>query len=335
MYNITNIIDKGIHLYTFEFKKRSSIIFREFPKFLNIYVENTDFAYLLRRSSWLKNENLTHVKEDFTSDKEVEHLSHASLFLFDDYFGNYLHYFLETFPKLEYFMRIKESIPDLKLIVPDFMWDVSFIKESILLYFDNNMNDVVVLSGSKHYTCDRLLIPSNVYLWPDKGYFSSIIHDSFKTLSNKVTIDDKKEGVYISRQDIVKLGWRHNRHLQNELELIDKIKTKFDYDIIELYDLNMYDKIKVFKSYNNIIQTNGAAMINLLVCQPNTNYHIISHPLYGPWANPILRDSANRLGVNFYDYDYAKLLEDHEPIVGDTNNRPWRLENIDHMLSRL
>ena len=147
-------------------------------------------------------------------------------------------------------------------------------------------------------------------------------------------VNDEKTGVYISRQDTIKLGWWHKRHLVNELELIENIKTDLNYDIVELYYLNLHDKIKVFKTYKNILQTSGAGMINLLACKPLTNFHIISNPLY-KWSDPILKIAANKLNVNFYEYDSAKVIYETEQIVGDESNRPWKLENIEKIISKI
>ena len=57
----------------------------------------------------------------------------------------------------------------------------------------------------------------------------------------------KSNGLYISRQDTVKRGWIHKRIIKNELELIDEIKNKLNYDIVEMMDMTMKEKIQISK----------------------------------------------------------------------------------------
>ena len=147
-------------------------------------------------------------------------------------------------------------------------------------------------------------------------------------LSDKVNEETIKNGVYISRQDTIKKGWWHNRNLQNELNLIDAIKTELNYDIVELMDLSISDKIKIFKSYKNIIQQNGASTVNIFFCNYNTNFHIISHPIIKNWANPLLNEISKHKKLNFYEYDYGKICTDIPVISSDSNNIPWEINDI-------
>lgn len=333
MYDIKYKIEDDITLYSFELKN-SKLVFINYPIFFKIFKNNVDLSYLSKRSYWISPHKVTHFEEKFVYENEIEKIETPILFLFDDYYANYLHYFLESFPKLNYFLKLKEKIPNLKLAMPDYFWNTSFIKESISLYFNNDLSDIIVLNTNKTYDCDLMYVPCNIYLWPDKLNFSNIIFDSFKKLSDKISIDETKEGVYISRQDVVKLGWWHDRHLKNELDLIEKMKSQFNYDVIELYNFDVYNKIKIFKTYKNIIQTSGAGMINLLFCKPLTKYHIISHPLYS-WPNPYLKNAANRLNVNFYEYNFGKVYNEISSKCGNTDNKPWEIINISNMIEQI
>ena len=96
----------------------------------------------------------------------------------------------------------------------------------------------------------------------------------------------------------------------------------------------LYDKIKIFKTYKNILQISGAGMINLLACKPLTNFHIISHPLY-KWSDIILKITAEKLNINFYEYDSAKVIYETDEILGDQSNRPWKLENMEKIISKI
>jgi len=338
MFEIKYKIKEDIQLYSFEFKN-ADIIFSEYPKFFKIVKDDIDFSYLTKRSYWIENKKtniikINNIKEKIECKKEIEYIDTPVFFLFDDYYANYLHYFLESFPKIEYFLKLKEKILNLKLTIPDYVWNMPFIKESIILYLNNNISDVLILNTNKKYVCSLIYIPCNIYIWPDSSNFSNIIFDSSKKLGDKIVGEEKKEGVYISRQDVFRKGWWHDRYLENESILIKQIKTELNYDIIELYDLDIYNKIKIFKNYKNIIQTSGAGMINLLFCKSNTNFHIISHPLYS-WPNPILKDASNRLNVNFYEYYFGKVCSENPTKCGNPDNKPWKITDIDSLINQI
>ena len=64
-----------------------------------------------------------------------------------------------------------------------------------------------------------------------------------------ITIEAKEE----IRKNITELKEVLKDDKEFAQELIDKIKSELDYDIIELMDYDMIGKIQIFKSYKNII----------------------------------------------------------------------------------
>ena len=102
--------------------------------------------------------------------------------------------------------------------------------------------------------------------------------DMIKKVTDKIEpIEVKANGCYISRQDTIKLGWYHKRELENELELIEKIKSELNYDIIEMMNYTMKEKIQLSKSYKNIIQQSSASNINILFSKPGINNIILTN----------------------------------------------------------
>lgn len=316
------------------------IIKKEYPQYLKIKKNNYDFSYLTLRNSALNNYNIyNYIKDDDVVSENLNFIEDPCFLLFDDYFQNYLHYFTESFLKLKYFVLLKKEIKNLKLLMFDYVYDVDFIKESFKLYlgseFDEIYESIIFIKSNNNFKLKKLLIPNKCYLWPDTGELPDSLYDMFNIMSSKVNVDCKKNGVYISRQDTIKRNWWHNRHLQNEIELIESFKNELNYDIIELMDLNLYDKIKIFKTYKNIFQTNSASMINLVFCEKNTNFHMITHPIYGEWSNPILRNMSCKLNINFHEYDYGKIRYDIPKISSDVNNVPWEIINIPHLIDKI
>jgi len=316
------------------------IVRKDYPQILKIKKDNYDFSYLTLRNSALNNYDIhKYIKDDEVINENLYVIENPCFLLFDDYFGNYLHYIVESLLKLKYFILLKKEIKDLKLLMFDYVYDVDFIKESFKLYLGDEFEDVykniIFITTNNNIKINRLLIPNKYYLWPDTGELPESLYDVFNVMSSKVNIDTKKNGVYISRQDTIKRNWWHNRNLQNEIQLIESVKNELNYDIIELMDLNLHDKIKIFKTYKNIIQTNGASMINLVFCEKNTNFHMITHPIYGEWSNPILRNMSYKLNVNFYEYNYGKIDVNIPSKCGNRDNVPWEITDISNMIREI
>jgi hypothetical protein len=150
-------------------------------------------------------------------------------------------------------------------------------------------------------------------------------------------IEVTKEGCYISRQDTIKHGWYHGREMQNELELIDKIKSELDYDIIELMNYDLKGKIQIFKSYKTIIQQSSASNVNILFASLESNSVILSNPRMGPWLNAKCYDYATYSGSNLLLLeDVGELIIDpSKPQLADSNNYPWHIPNLNGLIDVL
>ena len=334
MFNVSFHINVDDKKQLFSYVLDDVIIARKnYPQILKIKKDNYDFSYLTLRNSALNNYGIhKYIKDDEVINENLYFIENPCFLLFDDYFENYLHYIVESFLKLKYFILLKKEIKDLKLLMFDYVYDVDFIKESFKLYlgdeFENVYKNIIFIMPNDNIKINRLLIPNKCYLWPDTGELPESLYDMFNVMSSKVNIDTKKNGVYISRQDTIKKNWWHNRNLQNEIELIESIKNELNYDIVELMDLNLSDKIKIFKTYS-------ASMINLVFCEKNTNFHMISHPIYGEWSNPILRNMSYKLNVNFYEYNCGKIDSNIPSKCGNRDNIPWEIINISSMIEQI
>jgi hypothetical protein len=294
------------------------------PKFLNFYIDGKKYEDVFSRKESYK---LGHLENGITINTNYDYEIEMSCFiLFDEYANNYFHYFTDFFSKLDSFFKIQKIIPNIKILMLEEQFNVSFIRESLELLF-GNFNNFIFIPHGKKIKFKKLIVPKPIYFWPNENV-PECIYTFTKMLSDKVNEETIKNGVYISRQDTIKKGWWHNRNLQNELNLIDAIKTELNYDIVELMDLSISDKIKIFKSYKNIIQQNGASTVNIFFCNYNTNFHIISHPIIKNWANPLLNEISKHKKLNFYEYDYGKICTDISVISSDSNNIPWEINDI-------
>jgi hypothetical protein len=125
--------------------------------------------------------------------------------------------------------------------------------------------------------------------------------------------------------------------MANELELIDRIKNELNYDIIELMDYSLIDKIKIFKSYKHIIQQSSASNVNILFSNSDVINTILSNPNMGPWINVKCHDYSIISGCALLAIDNIGevIIDPNAPPLSDRNNYPWKIIDLDGVMGLL
>jgi capsular polysaccharide biosynthesis protein len=283
-------------------------------------------------SGWLK---ITHNEEEWG-----EVVLDDLFLLYDEAGLNYAHFFFNFFGKCLYFDELRKLKPNLKLAIPSDFYseegNSTFIKQWLDLYYQDNMPDVFILEKNKIHLVSTLYVPQTLYSFPMSYGDDYIIDKILETVAKVPTLTPVKNGCYISRQDTIKRGWYHSRELENELELIDRIKTDLDYDIIELMDYDMVGKIQIFKSYKNIIQQSSASNVNILFSNKNNTNIIITHPKMEDWLGYKCNQFSNRSKSNLILLNGGGILTaEQKEDQADGNNLAWRLDNIDGIIEVL
>jgi hypothetical protein len=268
-------------------------------------------------------------------------ISGDTFLMHDDAGANYMHFFFNFLSRLVYFEELRKTNSHLKLgIIEDFYTNTSkwsYIKEWLDLFYEDKNIKIVIFKKDKKYTIENLIISNCFYGFPEIHGFNPMI-DLIKKVTDKISpVFAAKKGCYISRQDTIKLGWYHKRELENELELIEKIKFELDYDIIELINYSMKEKIQLSKSYKNIIQQSSASNINILFSKPGINHIILTNPKMGPWLNEKCTSFSNASGANLLILDEIGELitgTDKDP-ESNPDNYPWMITDIDGVINIL
>jgi len=263
--------------------------------------------------------------------------------LYDDAGLNYIHFFFDLFGKCLYFDELKKINPNLKLgILEEFYQekgDYDFIKQWLDLYYQNQNIEIVIFKKNIQYKIKSLILPNSFYWFPEGEGDDYIIKKIIETVNKVPKIEVKTNGCYISRQDTIKRGWhdkRHKRDLINELELIEKIQSELNYDIIELMDYNVIEKIQIFKSYPTIIQQSSASNIGVLFSNNDNTHVIISNPRMAPWLNFKIEKFAQKSKTNIITLEGAgEYLNEYIEPGTDKANYPWQLVNIDGIIEVL
>jgi hypothetical protein len=281
------------------------------------------------REIYYPNQYSFDTKADIELDEEI-------FLLFDDAGINYQHFFFDLFGKCIYYDELLKTNPNLKIgIAQEFWTDTgknNHIKQWLQLYYSNL--EPIIFETDKSYKIKQITLPNCLYWFPE-GQGHDPIMDMIKSVADKIQPDETKQGCYISRQDAVKYGWYHNREMANELELISRIESELGYDIIEMMNYTLADKIKLSKSYKNIIQQSSASNINILFSDENVTNTILSNPRMGPWQNYKNQEYSVKSGANLLVLDDVGELIKDTGDLSDSNNYPWQLTDIDGVMGIL
>jgi hypothetical protein len=261
--------------------------------------------------------------------------------LYDDAGVNYAHFFFDLFGKCLYFDELKKSIPHLKLgILEEFYQEKGgnndFIKQWLDLYYQNQNIEIIIFKKEIQYKVKSLILPNSFYWFPEGYGDDYIIEKIIETVAKIPKIKVNSKGCYISRQDTIKRGWYHGRDLINELELIDKIKSELNYDIIELMDYDLIEKIQIFKSYPIVIQQSSASNIGILFSNSENTHVIVSNPRMADWLNYKVEQFSQKSGTNLITIENTgEYLSEYVKPGTDKGNYPWKLTNIEGIISFL
>ncbi len=253
--------------------------------------------------------------------------------LYDDTSDNYAHFWFDVFGQLCYYDILKKTNPKLKLCLrqEDYVEKgrYDYIKQVLDLCYPEETP--FILKKDQFYKIKNLIIPNAFYWWPESTGHEPILDKIKQVISNIKPIPVSSNGCYISRQDTIKYGWTHNRILTNELELIDKIKNKLNYDIIELMDYDIIGKIQIFKSYKNIIQQNGASNVNIIFSSHKNTHILLGHPQHSGWTGAKVLQFCKYVNSNLILLNNIGREVKNECRA----NNPWELTNIDTLIEDL
>jgi len=267
-------------------------------------------------------------------------LENEVFLLYDNAVANYIHFFFDMFGRCFYYEELLKSKPNLKLGIPEDYYleegRSDFIKQWLDLYLEDKNVEVIVFEKNKTYQVKSLII-SNLFYWFPEQYGHDTILNMIKKVTDRIEpIEVNSNGAYISRQDTIKRGWYHSRELLNEVEFIEQLQNNLGYDIIEMMDYNLREKIQLSKSYKTLIQQSSASNINVLFAASGSNSVILSNPQMGPWLNAKCQEFSNKSNSNLLLIDGVGecITEGYEDIA-DKNNYPWELTNIEGLIELL
>lgn len=243
-------------------------LFNDFERYLSPYKHNKEIIFR-------QNE----IEQKIKSIHQIK----GSYFLFGAE-ENYWHFMIDFIPRLICLKYVQAKV--VKVIVSDKLSYkfLNFIKK-ICNKLDINEIDFLQLNQENLiYSFDKLIFTSR----PSINFTSSFFYKLF----NSDLINKNNKNIYVKRGNVVR------RKVLNEDALIEFIK-KYDYEIIDCFELEIDQQINIFSQAKNIIIPSGAAMANLIFIPNNTNVIEIRSNLDGDFSKKL--NLQNRFSLFFFN----------------------------------
>jgi len=221
--------------------------------------------------------------------------SQSPVFFFIYNFDNYYHFIYDTLPYLYTYFKLKETVPELKLLVSypnitrntfykfnEDMFDIFDIRNDIIIHKENTLYKTVYIANSlTHSGMSNDPPHSKVY-----ELFNSISISSHLNQHLQLQKRQFPKKIYISRRtwinnDKSNIGtdYTQRRKMINEDQLVEKLKEQ-GFEEVFCENLSMIEKIALFKQAEVIIGAIGGGMCNLLFSPPTTRVICIVSPYF-------------------------------------------------------
>ncbi len=170
---------------------------------------------------------------------------------------NYYHWMAEAIPRI---VRYNKELCDLTLIMPQSIYNLPFVKESLLPF---KFKEVIINEGWHYYIKRGIISPIQPYCY---HYEASLIQETRNIYLNyflkKKTFEPYRK-IYVSRKNALR------RKFVNEEHVIELMK-KYDFEIIELENATLKEQVTLFSETKCLVSMHGAALTNMLFMSNNT-----------------------------------------------------------------
>lgn len=192
-----------------------------------------------------------------------------------DHDNNYFHWLVECLPKLVFIDDLKQ-FKEVPLLIPHGLHENLL---AALTRVNINHHPIINLSPGIAYRVDRLVFPSNLSRVIDR-YKGPPVFDKDIILSQKWIA--RVADILKSDAQLCKKPWRKLylarrkgfRALVNQPE-IERLMTEHNFEIVESDHVSLNHQIELFSQASVIVAPTGAALTNMLFCQPGTKVIIL------------------------------------------------------------
>ena len=257
--------------------------------------------------------------------------------------ANYFHWIYDAVPYLYSYFKEKEKISNLKILIspPDGEIDLyPFVYETLellgitkddLIFLDSNTKYETMIIGSS-LTHNRMSLDP-----PHSNVFRIIDSIQAKASTTK--------RIYISRRtwtrkksNNIGTDYTSQRKCVNEDNLVGMLQ-KYGFEEVFCEDLNMEEKIGLFRNAEFVIGPIGGGMANVIFCKPETNVISINSPEFFP-INERLKYAL--MHTKLYMFDDTEFVDrktlnisgDNALSISGGMNSPWKVD-IDKLINKI
>ena len=253
--------------------------------------------------------------------------------------ANYFHWIYDTVPYLSTYFRMKEEMPDLKILinVPDGQTDLyDFVYETLDL-LGITKNDLMFIDPSTEY--ETMIIGSS--LTHNRQSLDPPHPDVFSIINSMSGIESSEDKIYVSRRTWTKSASKNigtdyttERKCTNEDDVVELFKS-YGFKEIFAEDLDMKEKIGIFKSAKYVAGPIGGGLANVLFCNSECNVISINSPEFFD-INDRLKYALTH--TNLHMFDDTQFEGRRNDVITGTSalsisggmNSPWSV-NIDKL----
>ena len=283
LYKFENCIVTGLNLY--------------YPNVLiKIKTKNDLILPLLERTMSLKSGTIYekyNMMFDY-SEKDCKNICNIPLFFFIYNTDNYFHFLYDSLPYLISYLHLKNSIPELKLMmqypneqktcfypfINEFLEILNISNQDIILVDENTLYSEIYVSTSYTHDIDSNLSPrKEIY-----DFYQNIV-SIVKNKYTSVNVSTPKK-IYVSRRtwlhnDFSNIGTNYTtrRRLVNEDELVENLKRD-EFAEIFTENLTTLEKIMYFANATHVIGAIGGGISNVLFSPKTTKLEAIVSPTF-------------------------------------------------------
>ena len=202
----------------------------------------------------------------------------------------YFHWMFDVLPRLGILDQAgfdnKNSID--KFVVNPLL---SKFHQETLDYLGITQDKLIVTNDHFHLKANQLVVPS---LAGKSGHFPKFscefLRNSFLSVATATNNKKSSKRIYVARGNVNK------RKVINESELIDFL-TKEGFEVVAMDKLSLREQISLFNSATIIVSPHGAALTNLVFCQPSTKVIELYNPNY---MNGCYWHLSSQVGLSYH-----------------------------------
>lgn len=215
---------------------------------------------------------------------------------------SYYHWTFETLPKLIYLRTHQKEIKIDKIYYHCGFWGLAYQKQA-LKQLGFNFLQLLDAKRIRFLQAKEIVV---VKLNEERFNPSIELCQAIKSAFIKASTQEPFRRIYLTR-DQVKSG----RKVTNEIELRELLKT-YKFQIIIPDRLSLADQAKLFNESKYIISPHGAALTNIVFCEPKTRIlELFNQTNISTW-NPLYLKIAEKCELELVHLGPKEMLQDNE-----------------------